>query len=150
MHYSKHSTTVLHIHNPHPIKLGTSLNVSMRYWYDGTYSAVTGWHQYCIVNVKDCNTYLYIFTSKSFDPDTVPLKWDNCFMVIWCFTKMRLIVEMLSRSMLLNTSLSASICCCSLLRRIALFARTRSTMASFCCWVNRGWRPPPEGLLVIL
>ena len=36
----------------------------------------TGWHQYCIVNVKDCNTYLYIFTSKSFDPDTVSLKWD--------------------------------------------------------------------------
>ncbi len=24
----------------------------------------------------DCNTYLYIFLSESFDPDTVPLKWD--------------------------------------------------------------------------
>ncbi len=36
----------------------------------------TGLHKYCIVNVKDCNTYLYIFLSKSFDPDTVPLKWD--------------------------------------------------------------------------
>ena len=26
------------------------------------------------VNVKD--SYIYIFTSKSFNPDTVPLKWD--------------------------------------------------------------------------
>ncbi len=48
----------------------------MWYWY-GTYSAATGFHQYCIVNVKDSYTYLYIFSSKSFDPVTVPLKWDS-------------------------------------------------------------------------
>ena len=29
---------------------------------------------YC--KCKGLYTYLYIFTSKSFDPDTVPLKWD--------------------------------------------------------------------------
>ncbi len=48
----------------------------MWYWY-GTYSAATGFHQYCIVNVKDSYTYPYIFSSKSFDPVTVPLKWDS-------------------------------------------------------------------------
>ncbi len=39
--------------------LCSSQNGSMWYWY-GTYSAATGFHQYCIVNVKDSYTYPYI------------------------------------------------------------------------------------------
>ncbi len=71
-------------------------------------------------------------------------------MVMLCFPKMRLMVVMLTWFMLLNTCLSASIFCRSWWRRMALSALTRSTTASSCCCVNRRWRPPPEGLRVIL
>lgn len=113
----------------------------MWYWSNGTYSVVTGPHPFCIVNVKDCYTYLYIFMLKSL---TLTLFLSNgtlynCFMVMLCFTKMRLIVVMLTRFRSLNTCLSSSICCRSLWRRIALFALTWFTMASSCCWMNRRW-----------
>ena len=50
--YSKHTTTLLHIQN-----------------------RPTSPHRYLCSFLKG-NTYLYIFISKFFDPDTVPLKWD--------------------------------------------------------------------------
>ncbi len=114
--------------------LCSSQNGSMWYWY-GTYSAATGFHQYCIVNVKDSYTYPYIFSSKSFDPVTVPLKWDSVELLHGdaVFPKMRLMVVMLTWFMLLNTCLSASIFCRSWWRRMALSALTRSTTASSCC-----------------
>lgn len=62
MHYSNHTTTLLHIqHSPTPLA-------------SGTYSTVMEQHSFCIVNMKDSNTHLYILMLKSFDP--VPLKWD--------------------------------------------------------------------------
>ncbi len=150
-----HTHTHTHTHTPQdintqvPVSLSACIYEELIQWYIFSYYC-TGLHKYCIVNVKDCNTYLYIFLSESFDPDTVPLKWDlhNCFNVILCFTKTRLIMP--TRLMLMNTCLSASICSRSWWRRITLFALTISTMASSCCWVNRRCRPPPEGLLVIL
>ncbi len=58
-----------------PVSLSACLYVVLIQWYIFSYYC-TGLHKYCIVNVKDCNTYLYIFLLKSFDPDTVPLKWE--------------------------------------------------------------------------
>ncbi len=58
-----------------PVSLSACIYEELTQWYIFSYYC-TGLHKYCIVNVKDCNTYLYIFLSKTFDPDTVPLKWD--------------------------------------------------------------------------
>ena len=70
------------------------------------------------------NTYLYTFTSKSFDPDTVPLKWDP--------------VQLLHGHFVLYQDVSYS------------GNANSGYNGDSCCWVNRRWCPPPEGLLVIL
>ena len=59
----------------------------------------------------------------------------SCFMIIVCFTKMRLIVVMLTnaRVMLSNTCLSASICCRSSWRRHCLL------------WLGPQWQVPAVG-----
>lgn len=94
---------------------------------------------------------LYIFSQKSFDPYTVPLKWNP--------------VELLHDDVVFSQDASDGgdahmvyvvehlpVCKYfrSWWRRTPLSAPTRSTMASFCCCVNRHWHSPPEGLLVIL
>ncbi len=74
-YYTYRTTPPQHTNTQVPVSLSACIYVVLIQWHIFRYYC-TGLHKYCIVNVKDCYTYLYIFLSKSFDPDTVPLKWD--------------------------------------------------------------------------
>ena len=58
----------------------------------------------------------------------------SCFLVSWCWRRMRQSVDILTRLILWNVVWSAMICSRSWCRRMVLFANTRLTTASSCLW----------------